>query len=107
MRILGNSVKFIVKFQYQHKRYSRYDQRIIWQHPSEKHINKNEDVTNEYWFWREKEMTSRDPVGFSVRSSCVDALWSNEKDEYRNYDYVEAKKKIFLFLKLMVHIKNQ
>lgn len=77
--------------------YSKYNNRVIWEHPFEVHMNKDGTLTKEYWAWREKGMSAPDairyPVGRSekARASCQYALWNDQK-----LDYVEARKAIYL-----------
>jgi len=77
--------------------YSRWDKTVIWDHPSEIHVDEKDKLTDEYWAWREKGMNNkypvRYPVGFSpkARASCLYALWKGKK-----LNYIEARKCIYL-----------
>lgn len=80
------------------QRYSRFDNKIIWNHPAETHIDQNGNLTQTYWNWREKLMNCqyhiRYPVGFHHRHQCLYAI-ANEND-LTKLDYIEARKKIYL-----------
>lgn len=106
-------------------KYSRYDSRVIWDHPAETHVvesrevldgNKKahkEVVVNEaYWNWRAKGMSAPDairyPVGYNARHSCLGAIW-DEKVHLQHpearlegpitlLDYITARKRIYLTL---------
>ena len=79
------------------QRYSRFDHRIIWDHPAEFHI-KDGTLTDEYWIWREKGMNCKDavryPVGYKHRHKCLYALSDNNLEE--KLDYVKSRKEIYL-----------
>ena len=89
--------KVYKKVPYVKETYSKYDNRIIWEHPPEIHMNKDGSLTSEYWAWREKGMSAKDairyPVGrsYKARSSCQYSLWNDQ-----TLDYVEARKAIYL-----------
>jgi len=76
--------------------YSRWDDRIIWNHPEETHI-KNGKITKKYIKWRIKGMTAseaiRYPVGFKHRHKCLYALKHVDGEKL---DYVQSRKKIYL-----------
>jgi hypothetical protein len=94
--------------------YSRYDQRIIWDHPAEVHMI-NGVPTTEYKLWRQKGMECvypiRYPVGFTDRGSCIGSIKSSEYNKCVHDEtyvpklltYVEARKEIYLktYLKLI------
>lgn len=80
------------------QRYSRWDSRVIWDHPAETHsldVGDRWRVLETYWKWREKGFRNpfavRYPVGFHHRSSCVGAI-----DGGRILNYIEARKEIYL-----------
>jgi len=85
------------------QRYSRWDNSIVWQHPSEQHVSNNGELLPEYFEWRKKGMNNqypvRYPVGFSHRGECLYAFWNNQK-----LDYVEARCKIYfpIYRKLVI-----
>jgi hypothetical protein len=84
--------------------YSRYDKRVIWQHPAEKHVDEDNRLLPAYFAWRHKGMSSRDairyPVGFSGRHACIGAVVSDEpssgEHEHEFLDYVQARQQIYL-----------
>jgi len=94
-----------------HQRKSRYDQTIIWTHPAEVHIVKENNVdkiTDEYRNWRNKGMLCQEPirypVGYHYRGNCVGALnykinpetGNEEIDDSRYLNYVESRKEIYV-----------
>jgi hypothetical protein len=85
---------------YSKQYYSRYDNTVIWEHPSEIHIDDDGNPTEEYWNWREKGMACpypvRYPVGIHYRTRCKYSLWEKEKGVFYELDYIEARKKIYL-----------
>lgn len=82
------------------QKYSRYNNRIIWNHPAEIHI-KNENLTDEYYKWREKGFNApyaiRYPVGFNARSTCLYALANNVDGTIKTekLNYIQARKEIY------------
>lgn len=81
--------------------YSRWDQRVIWDHPEEIHVDSNNNVTNDYWVWRQKGFEAkyaiRYPVGFKHRTKCLCSIYHDTvTDEYIKLDYISARKKIYL-----------
>jgi len=91
-----------------------------WMYPEETHIGDGkrikpgtkidmDEVTEEYWKWREKGISHKKPVryptGFKYRHECVTALWRAdgnytdlefpEDEEWEQLDYIEARKKIY------------
>ena len=60
------------------QRYSRYSQRVIWEHGAERHLTAAGTPTPAYWAWRAKgmhcECAIRYPVGFGHRHACRGAL---------------------------------
>lgn len=84
--------------------YSRYNSRVIWEHPAETHVA-NGRLTPEYWAWRRKGFAAKDavryPVGFYARRTCVGCVLENEpaedgQPEHKFLNYVEARKAIYL-----------
>jgi hypothetical protein len=79
--------------------YSRYDQRIIWSHPAETHIDANGDPNKKYWAWRKKLLNASDavryPAGFNNRHNCIGNIII-ENGEYGILDYIESRKRIYL-----------
>ena len=93
------------------QKYSKYDQRVIWNHPGETHVIFNDDntwsLTPEYFRWREKGMNAPDPirypVGYNWRHKCLFSLRSVDGVIDPNpLDYIEARKQIYL--PLYVHL---
>lgn len=81
--------------------YSRWSDKVTWQHPAEVHIDPITGEANEaYWKWREKGMNNkyyiRYPVGFSYRHNVKYTLWQNEKGEYEKLDYIQSRKRIYV-----------
>lgn len=80
--------------------YSRWDNRIIWDHPYEKHVDEKGELLPAYWAWREKLMNAKDairyPVGNFHRKNCLYSLVEIETDVYMKLDYIEARKLIYL-----------
>jgi len=81
------------------QKYSKYDPKIIWNHPEEIHV-KNGKITNEYWNWRKKcfknEYAIRYPVGYNDRSKCICALKDIGNNFYIELNYIEARKEIYV-----------
>lgn len=92
------------------QRYSRWDKKVIWDHPAETHVDEKSQLTPEYWSWRKKlsrhDYAVRYPVGFYGRSKCLYALkrarkyTKKEKKqgvdiEYVQLDYIEGRKQIY------------
>lgn len=96
------------------QRYSRYDNRIIWNWPDDRFTTMMEGskyITPNYWTWRNAGMNAnmpiRYPVGFNqeARSSCIGALnlpanWSTDSntdiESFNVLDYIESRKQIYL-----------
>lgn len=81
--------------------YSRYDKKIIWDHPHEKHIIDNK-ITKEYIQWRNKGFSNkyavRYPVGFKHRKNVIGCIKDIKvKDVKENVlNYVDARKEIYV-----------
>lgn len=79
------------------QRYSRWDNRVIWQHESEKHHDKS-GILPAYWLWREKLMKNkfavRYPVGFHHRHKCLFSI--KDQNTNKKLNYIEARKQIYL-----------
>lgn len=88
--------------------YSRYDRKVIWQHPAEIHVNEDGSLTDEYWAWRNKGMVCEDavryPVGFKSRHTCLYAL--SEDNPSEELDYIQSRKRIYLplYMKNVQHL---
>lgn len=85
------------------QKYSRYDARIIWKWPAERHAIQKEDgsydILPAYFKWREAGMNAKDairyPVGFNHRSKCLFAL-KEEDDDWKVLDYIQGRKEIYV-----------
>jgi hypothetical protein len=84
------------------QRYSRYDDRIIWKWPAERHLIKQGDnygILSEYFKWREAGMKAkyaiRYPVGYNHRSKCLFSL-KQTVDGWKTLNYIEARKEIYV-----------
>ena len=53
---------------------SQWDKTVIWKHGNECHIDKDGNLTPEYWAWRKKGFENpypvRYPVGYKYRHNC-------------------------------------
>jgi len=83
--------------------YSRYDNTIIWNWPSQVHIDQNGKLTDDYYSWRkagfENKYAVRYPVGMTNRHECLYSLKTVNaitKDQSSRLDYIEARKQIYL-----------
>jgi hypothetical protein len=92
------------------QRASRYDATIIWNYPTEKHVNKISEeefeILPEYYEWRNKGFNSeyaiRYPVGFNNRSKCLFAIKDIDAENITLLDYIEARKEIYLPLYISI-----
>jgi hypothetical protein len=79
--------------------YSRYDSKVIWNHPSEVHTTTTGNPNINYYNWRNKgyaaDYAIRYPVGFShnARSSCLYNLY-----EGKRYNYVNSREHVYFKL---------
>jgi len=89
------------------ERYSRYNKRVIWEHPAETHVKthdaqKNTAVlTPEYWEWSKRGMSAPDairyPVGFRHRHKCIGACMQGPTDKpVPLLNYTDSRKQIYL-----------
>lgn len=92
-------------------RYSRFDARVIWDHPAEVHVGDDGKLTPEYVAWRAKGFANPDavryPVGFHGRHACLGALLDEHAVAHTDpsghlLGYVEARKEIYqpLYMRL-------
>ena len=76
--------------------YSRYQRRVIWDHPAETHIDKDGEPNKKYWAWRNKLLNHNEavryPVGIAHRRN---ALYSLIEKGGRKLDYIEARLHIY------------
>lgn len=90
------------------QRYSRWNNKIIWQHPAEVHVREDGVINKQYWEWREKGMNSmhpiRYPVGKKHMSKCIYALKEKDGEFLKRLDYISARKEIYvpIYLKAVV-----
>lgn len=121
-RILENIWQFSKIFEevpISRQTYSRYDRKIIWDHPAEVHLIDGKP-TLEYKLWRQKgincEYAVRYPVGFHHKNKCVGSIRSKEYNKCildpnhvpKLLNYIEARKEIYLknYLKLVKFEKD-
>jgi hypothetical protein len=75
--------------------YSRYDNTVTWDHPSEVHVDEHGNILPAYFDWRNKGFNNqyyvRYPVGQQNMNKCLYALWNGEK-----LDYISSRKKIYV-----------
>ena len=80
------------------QKYSRYDQTIIWDYKTEKHIDTDSNILPGYWTWRKKGMNNkypvRYPVGYKNMSKCAYAIPNH--DPNLKLDYIDARRKIYI-----------
>lgn len=85
--------------------FSRFDKRVVWDHPNEIHVDNNGKITPAYYAWRKKGMANklavRYPVGKgkNARAACLYALATKPDgsiDENEKLDYIQARKKIYV-----------
>lgn len=87
--------------------YSRYDQRVIWNHPAEVHFTQEEE-TEAFWNWREKGLASeypiRYPVGIKHRHNCLHSLIETKRVErdgevevtHERVEYISARCQLYV-----------
>lgn len=98
--------------------YSRYNPKIIWSWPLERHVE-NGKLTKKYIKWREAghnaKYAIRYPVGFRNRSNCLFALETASLedckvpiDELPKLNYIEARKRIYIpeYIRLVKEAKQ-
>lgn len=99
-RIMENIWQFskvYKKVPYSKQRYSRWDSRIIWEHPSETHVDSEGKPNDKYWFWRKKGMNAKEPIRYPVgKKYAKTCLYSLSEDLHERLDYIEARKKIYV-----------
>jgi hypothetical protein len=90
------------------QRFSRWNNKIIWEHPREIHYNtevrdakgnpEEGQITDAYWAWRKKGFQTPDairyPVGFKARHNCLCALADEDLDT--PLDYIDSRKRIYV-----------
>jgi len=93
--------------------YSRYNSQVIWEYPTEKHINNTlpkpnpiitinkKYINKKYWKWRQKGFECQYPVRYPVgrskeqRAKCIGSI-VKKGDKLKLLNYVEARKRIYL-----------
>lgn len=87
--------------------YSRWDSKIIWEHPTERHVDKKEDESlksrpnRNYWRWRRKLSYSEYPIRYPVGESKQvrkSVLYFLKKKNGEKMDYITARKKIYFHI---------
>lgn len=91
--------KFFNKVYKVRQTYSRWDQRVIWEHPEEEHVIEGMP-NNKYTEWRNKgfanEYAIRYSNGFKHRHECVCAYSQDDTEYERPLDYITARKEMYL-----------
>lgn len=92
--------KIYEKIEYSRQIKSRFQPDVIWEHPPENHII-NGIIQKEYWLWRDKGLLTEEPirypVGFKNRHTCLCSISiDKEKNECKFYNYINARKNIYL-----------
>lgn len=91
------------------QKYSRYDSTIIWDWPTETHVDEkgeNGYLNSNYLKWRTQGMNAKYPIRYPVgrvhRSKCLFALKEVNEDDCKTpicdlpkLDYVQARKEIY------------
>lgn len=80
--------------------FSRWDGRVIWEHPQETHIDDNKQPTAKYWKWREKGLYNQEAVRYPVgntphRKLCMGCL--SERDTSTLLPLADARREIYLY----------
>lgn len=89
------------------QRKSRFENIIVWDHPSEIHVidptkpATADNLTPAYWAWRQKGFSApyavRYPPGYGKMASCVGLLAETRAGQYEGpLGYVEARKQLYL-----------
>lgn len=90
------------------QRYSRFDQKVIWEWPEQTHaVVTNPEtgawtITPEYLQWRQAGMNAKEairyPVGHNHRHSCIGAFAENLDGTInpRLLNYIESRKRIYV-----------
>lgn len=74
---------------------------VIWEHPSEVHIDRSDTITEAYWNWRNKLFASghavRYPNGYKGRRDCRCSVLLDERTgTIECLDYINARKRIYV-----------
>lgn len=82
--------------------YSKKNSKVVWEHPSEVHLDAHGELTPAYWNWRKKGMTNsnpvRNPVGWDHMKTCKFAVEKDQpiSEENPPLDYIQGRKRIYL-----------
>lgn len=80
--------------------YSPYDRTVIWEWPTETHLDENRELTPEYWAWRDAGMTHdqavRYPAGMKHRHECAFSLLINQDGSEERLNYIQARKRLYI-----------
>lgn len=102
--LVENAYQFSKVYQtvpYSKQIYSRFDSRVIWEHPAEVHVVDGV-LTDAYFNWQSKgflaEEAIRYPVGIHNRHTCIGTYVEGEE---RLLNYIESRHKVYL--PLMYH----
>jgi hypothetical protein len=94
---------------------------VVWEYPEETHVTsdnnlksgeifKYEQITKEYWNWREKGMKNkyavRYPNGFYGRDQCLTSIFIDEKGQVEFLDYITSRIKVYCRLYLYLIENN-
>lgn len=83
--------------------YSRWDSRVIWEHPQETHTQSARKQPNEkYWAWREKGLYNDEAVRYPVgntshRKLCMGCIKEGDTPPYKLLSLVDARREIYLY----------
>lgn len=90
---------------------NRYNNKIIWEWPSDTHLIDNK-ITDNYYKWRESGFNAKDPirypVGFNGRKNCKGVLMEDFKDFSEALGYVESRKKVYgpVYTEMLIKTKR-
>lgn len=103
------------------QKYSKYNNRIIWSHGEEIHVDQDGNPNELFYQWQKKGFECKDairyPVGFYARHTCLCSLYQGPNG-WERLGYVEARKKIYVpnyieavkrekqFLELLTRLKK-
>lgn len=93
--------------------YSQWDRRIIWEQKAAVHVDENNELTEDYWRWRERGMRNkfpvRYPIGFRMQKKPGSCLFSvKSREDPRRLSYIDARKEIYVpeFKKALLRTKK-
>lgn len=82
--------------------YSTGNPKIVWEWPSQTHIDENSNFTEDFWKWRltgkNNQEPVRNPVGWKHLKNCLFSLEHDEPISENNpkLGYIDSRKKIYL-----------